>query len=262
MTDKERALFDRALALLRVLGEEPDNEIPIPPRAPVATEARPCPITAFAKTNIVDDPDGDVTCEELWMSYEIVAATGTLPALSKSIFLRELPMVMEEMFGARKAHNIIRGASRQRGFRHVSHKPLLREFEWVVGQAFVTQAGLVNLHGPSAALFLDGERVNFVSKDTGRTFTTTVKSCGVLLSGPGSRTAAGFKGVATKTNPVPNVDRLVFKELKRGTFEVVVRRVDPAVAATVKRLHKQYKKNKNRIQHRLVEFGVIKAITN
>lgn len=174
MNDRERALFNRALALLRALDQEPDDLLPDVPPAP--------------------------------------------------------------------------------------YKHTLRQFEWVVGHSFNRQSGLVTLHGAFADQFVDGEKVSLISKDTGATFNTTVKSLGVIFSGRGARSVNGFKGIAAKTKPTANVDRLVFKEIKSGVFEVSVRRVDPELAGAADKLHRTYRKSIRRRQYHLADFHSINSV--
>jgi hypothetical protein len=265
MNDHERALYDRAVALLRDLGNvaainPPPPALPAPSTLPPASKVS-CPISEFARTNLFPNPEQDVTTAELWSTFNEYAATCAVQHMGKAEFFLELPHVMRKLFGRRKSHQILRGSQRHRGFRAIGFKKPLREFECVVGKVFVSQSGMINLHGPHAALFRDGEALTFESPDTGRTFHTTAKHCGMLLSGAGSRTVNGFKGIALKTQPTPGVDRLVFKETKPGTFRVTVRKVDPEIAAATLNIYRKHKRNKDKLVHQLVDLGVIESIT-
>jgi hypothetical protein len=68
----------------------------------------------------VADPAGDLSCQELWAFYAEVAGAGELPVVRKVVFLRQLPALMEAVFGVRKAHNVERDGHRVRGFHGVN----------------------------------------------------------------------------------------------------------------------------------------------
>ncbi len=116
MTKTEIDIIKRALGLLHKL--VPDDEI----RA-VDLRTRRCPVLTFAKRFLMDDPDSDLTSGELWTFFGEVAASGEVPPLSKSEFLRRLPGAMAAVFGLRKAHDIERNGQRVRGFRRVGFRP-------------------------------------------------------------------------------------------------------------------------------------------
>ena len=111
MTNVELQAVRRAIALLHSLTGEPPERLPVPAQGP---------IKLFVTEYLVADPAGDLSCQELWAFYNEVAGAGELPLVRKAVFLRQLPTLMEAVFGARKAHNVERDGRRVRGFYGVS----------------------------------------------------------------------------------------------------------------------------------------------
>jgi hypothetical protein len=110
MTKIEAAAINRAISILASLVNQPQAVDPIPRSSPVWT---------FADEYLAPDPKGDITCEEAWRFFEEVAQAEGWPVMRKAVFLRQLPGIIEETFGARKCHHVVRNGRRQRGFRGV-----------------------------------------------------------------------------------------------------------------------------------------------
>lgn len=115
MTSQEGDLIRRAIALLQKLA--PDGE-------PCAVDypTRRDPIMRFAQQYLVQNPDTDVSCAELWEFYREISDSGELPPMRKATFLRQLPAVMEVTFGAKKCHSIRREGRTVRGFKAITIK--------------------------------------------------------------------------------------------------------------------------------------------
>jgi hypothetical protein len=125
MTTHEIQIVQHALAILHRL--VPDDE----PRA-VDLTPRQCPVQAFAKHFLVRDPNGDVSCSQLWDFFAEVAAAGEVEQLSRAEFLRVLPGAMAAVFDARKSHAIKRDGKVVRGFRGVTIREEVMPVEHVV----------------------------------------------------------------------------------------------------------------------------------
>ena len=94
------------------------------PNTPRATDfnAPPCPVQQYLKNYLCRDPDGDMSCAELWRYYAELAAAGQAEPLARSVFFRALPDAMAVVYGARKSHAIRREDKNVRGFRGISVK--------------------------------------------------------------------------------------------------------------------------------------------
>jgi hypothetical protein len=110
MTRTEITAINRAIALLHSLTGEPHESVPLP---------RSCSVTRFVREYLAPDPAADVSCGELWTFYREISDAGELPPMRKTIFLRRLPVVMQEIYAARKSHGIQREGRRVRGFKGV-----------------------------------------------------------------------------------------------------------------------------------------------
>ena len=82
-----------------------------------------CPVISFARRFLaITGISVDFSCEELYDLYTEIAATGKLPPMRKSIFLRRLPVAMASVFNIKKSHNLVRNGSRVRGFQGIIYK--------------------------------------------------------------------------------------------------------------------------------------------
>jgi hypothetical protein len=113
MNENEIAVINRVITLLRTLTVEPRDS---------GTTPSQCPVALFAKQFLVNDPEDDVSCSELWTFYREIADARELPPMRETVFLRQLPTVMQTVFNAKKSHAIERVGRRVRGFRGVTIK--------------------------------------------------------------------------------------------------------------------------------------------
>ena len=85
-------------------------------------EPNNCPVRAFAKHYLQQDPAWAMSCHELGGIYDELAKLGKVDPLARSVFYRELPGAMAEVFGLRKSHSLVRHGKVEtvRGFRKIS----------------------------------------------------------------------------------------------------------------------------------------------
>jgi len=111
MTSTEIQAVRRAITLLCLLIDEPQEGAGIPWRSPVRR---------FVQDYLVANASADLTCEEAWRFFQEIVQADELPPMRKVIFLRQLPSLMGSVFHVRKCHHIQRGGRRVRGFNGVS----------------------------------------------------------------------------------------------------------------------------------------------
>ena len=114
MKNEDIAIIRSAIQLLQHLA----------PNAPRAADfhTSPCPVLQYLKNYLCRDPDGDMSCAELWRYYAELAAAGQAEPLTRSVFSRALPDAMAVVYGVRKSHAIRREDKNVRGFRGISVK--------------------------------------------------------------------------------------------------------------------------------------------
>ena len=113
MTNTQIQTVRRAISLLSALIDEPK---------PCAAVPFQSPIRRFVQEFIAPDPKTDLSCAEAWQYFQEVAQAGELQSMRKSIFLRQLPTIMEAAYQVRRSHSIVRSGRRVRGFRGVGIK--------------------------------------------------------------------------------------------------------------------------------------------
>ena len=110
MTNTELQTIRRAITLLCSLIDEPQECVSVPWQSPVRR---------FVETYLVPDPNADLTSAEAWKFFQEIVQAGELMPMRKSVFLRQLPSLMESVFHVRKCHAIQRDGHHVRGFRGV-----------------------------------------------------------------------------------------------------------------------------------------------
>ena len=110
MTNTEIQAVRRAVTLLSSVIDEPQESLPVPWQSP---------IRRFVRDYLAPDPKADLSCEEAWQFFQEIVQAGELQVMRKAIFLRRLPLVMQESYAVRKSLGIMREDHRVRGFRGV-----------------------------------------------------------------------------------------------------------------------------------------------
>lgn len=110
MTNTEIQAIRRAITMLCALIDEPQECAPVPYQSP---------IRRFVREYLAPDPKADISCGEAWQYFQEIAEAGELPPMRKTIFLRQLPIVLEAAYQVRRCHSIMRSGRRVRGFRGV-----------------------------------------------------------------------------------------------------------------------------------------------
>lgn len=111
MTNTQIQAIRHTITLLCSLIDEPQECAPVPFQSP---------IRQFVQEYLAPDPKGDVSCAELWEFFQEVVAAGELPGMRKTVFLRQLPTVMEAVFRVRKSHHVERSGHKVRGFKGIT----------------------------------------------------------------------------------------------------------------------------------------------
>jgi hypothetical protein len=113
MTKFESEKIRRAVQLLQQF--LPEYE---PRMAPSTT--RSSPVNRFAMEYLASDACDELSCDDLWKFFSEIAAAGYLPSMPKTVFFRELPAVMEFIFGVKRSHSIRRAGKMVRGYKGVT----------------------------------------------------------------------------------------------------------------------------------------------
>jgi len=77
-------------------------------------------VTCFAQRYLAFDAAWDRSTAELWIFYQEIAEAGDLEPVTKSAFLRALPIAMATTFGVKKSHAIRREGHSVRGFKSIT----------------------------------------------------------------------------------------------------------------------------------------------
>ena len=81
-------------------------------------------ISVYVKTELSsDDPEAELTTEELWLRYQRLAQIGHVRACRYSTFTRELPRAMLQIHQIRRSTNLLREHRRVRGYRGICFRP-------------------------------------------------------------------------------------------------------------------------------------------
>jgi hypothetical protein len=99
MTKTEVQAVRRAISILGSQIDVPVECAPVP---------RQSPVRRFVEDYLVADPNADLSCDEIWKFFQEVVAAGELSPMRKAVFLRQLPILMQEAVQARKSHHIWR----------------------------------------------------------------------------------------------------------------------------------------------------------
>ena len=83
MTKSEIAIINRAIAMLRLLTEQPHEHGPALCHSP---------IRRFAQEYLAPDPDADFGCEELWTFFHEIVRAGELPPMCAKARARSCDM--------------------------------------------------------------------------------------------------------------------------------------------------------------------------
>jgi hypothetical protein len=110
MTKIEIQAVQRAISALSSLMNRPQECSPLPHS----------PARRFVEYYLEADANSDMSCEEIWRFFQEVVAAGELPPIRKAVFLRQLPILMREVFQLRKCHRIQRESHHVRGFKGIS----------------------------------------------------------------------------------------------------------------------------------------------
>jgi hypothetical protein len=113
MTKIESETIRRVVQLLqRFLPEYEPRMVP--------STTRSSPVFRFAKEYLAPDTSDELSCHDLWRFFSEIVAAGDLPPMPKTAFFRELPAIMESVFGVKRSHSIKRAGKTVRGYKGVT----------------------------------------------------------------------------------------------------------------------------------------------
>ena len=78
------------------------------------------PLNTFVKKQLEKTDDVSMTTEEIWNYFNNYCQNNELQKCAKSVFQHRLPELIEQMFGIRCQHNIIRKGKAKRGYSGIS----------------------------------------------------------------------------------------------------------------------------------------------
>ena len=81
---------------------------------------RSSPLCRFAKEYLAPDASDELSCHDLWKFYSEIVAAGYLPSMPKTVFFRELPAVLEFVYGVRRSHSITVAGKMVRGYKGIT----------------------------------------------------------------------------------------------------------------------------------------------
>src|SRR5689334_14577398 len=126
MTRTEIDTINRAITLLQSLAYQRQEGGP---------PLQPSSITRFVEGYLAPDPGSDFGCQELWGFFQEIARAGELVPMRKTTFLRQLPTVMQTVYGLKKSHHVERFGRRVRGFRGVNSRSAVFTEQQVKGES-------------------------------------------------------------------------------------------------------------------------------
>ncbi|MCW5550897.1 MAG: hypothetical protein KIS67_01900 [Verrucomicrobiae bacterium] len=111
MKPSEEQTIRRAIALLSSMIDTPQECLPAPWHSPVRQ---------FVEKYLCPDPQAELASEEAWTFFQEIVQAGELAAIRRAVFLRQLPTIVEAVYGLRKSHHVERSGRRVRGFKGIA----------------------------------------------------------------------------------------------------------------------------------------------
>ncbi len=113
MKPSEEQTIRRAIALLSSMIDMPQEFLPVPWYSPVRQ---------FVEKYLCPDPQADLASEEAWTFFQEIVQAGELTPVSRAVFLRQVPTIIEAAHGLRKSHHVERSGRRVRGFKGITSR--------------------------------------------------------------------------------------------------------------------------------------------